>query len=63
MTTEMPEKDRDATASVIHCIESNKHIDRLVHDMVHTCETVDEYLVKLDGLLRIFWGDTTPEKK
>lgn len=63
MTTEMPEQDRDATASAVYYIENNKNIERLIHDMLHTCKTVEEYTDKLAGLLRIFWGESTPDNK
>jgi len=63
MTTDISKQDRDATASAVYCIETNKNIDRLVHDMLHSCKTVEEYTEKLSGLLKIFWGKTTPEKK
>ena len=63
MTTEAPDKDRSPTESVIYCIESNNKIDDLAHTMLHACTTVEEYTEKLNGLLRIFWGDDTPEGK
>ncbi len=63
MTTEVPEKDRKPTDSVIYCIDNDKSLNGLIHDMLHTSKTVDEYTGKLDGLLRIFWGDSTPEGK
>jgi len=63
----MPEQDRmdeiDATASVVHSIMTTKHIDKLLQAMLHACKTVEEYLDRLNGLLRIFWGDTTPNNK
>ena len=65
MTTEIPDSDvdRDATASTIYCIETDKNLSRLIHDMLHTSKTVDKYLKKLEGLIRIFWGTVTPENK
>lgn len=63
MTTDMPEKERDSTASVIHCIDNNQKINNLAHTMLHICTTVEEYTEKLNGLLRIFWGESTPEGK
>ena len=63
MTTEMPEQDRDATASVIHCIETNPKIDKLLQNMLSACTTVEEYTKRLSGLLRLFWGNTTPDNK
>jgi len=63
MTTDMPEKERDATASVIHSIDTNQKINDLAHTMLHVCTTVEEYTEKLSGLLRIFWGESTPEGK
>ena len=63
MTTEVSDKDRKPTDSAVYCIDNDKSLNRLVHDMLHTSKTVDEYTSKLDGLLRIFWGDSTPEDK
>ena len=63
MTTDMPEQTRDATASVIYCIDNNKIINKLLHDMLHTCKTVEEYTEKLNGLVSIFWDKVTPEGK
>tara|TARA_R110000824_G_scaffold118421_2_gene270679 strand:+ start:267 stop:605 length:339 start_codon:yes stop_codon:yes gene_type:complete len=63
MTTDIPEEIRDSTTSAIYYIESSKNISRLVHDMLHACETVEDYMERLNGLLRIFWGDVTPEGK
>jgi hypothetical protein len=63
MTTEMSEQDRDATASVVHYILTTKHIDNLLQNMLYACKTVEEYTERLSGLLRIFWGDTTPDNK
>ena len=63
MTTDMPEQDIDATTSVIRCIVANKKIDKLLQNMLATCTTVEEYTERLNGLLRIFWGDNTPDNK
>jgi len=63
MTTDIPKQSRDATASVIYCVDNNEHIHKLLHDMLHTCKTVEEYTEKLNSLLRIFWEETTPEGK
>ena len=63
MTTAMPEQDSDATASVIHFILTTKHIDNLLQNMLYACKTVEEYTERLSGVLRIFWGDTTPDNK
>ena len=63
MTTAMPEKERDATASVIYCLDNKTKINDLAHTMLHVCTTVEEYTEKLSGLLRIFWGESTPEGK
>lgn len=63
MTTAMPEQDSDATASVIHFILTTKHIDNLLQNMLYACKTVEEYTERLSGVLRIFWGDTTPDNQ
>ena len=63
MTTDMPEQDIDATTSVIRCIVADKKIDKLLQNMLATCTTVEEYTERLNGLLRIFWGDNTPDNK
>jgi len=63
MTTEMPEQNKDATASVIHYIVTTKHIDKLLQNMLYACKTVEEYTERLSGVLRIFWGDTTPDNQ
>ena len=63
MTTDMPEQGIDATTSVIRCIIANKKIDKLLQGMLTTCTTVEEYTERLNGVLRIFWGDITPDNK
>tara|TARA_R110000744_G_scaffold248873_1_gene365194 strand:+ start:759 stop:1130 length:372 start_codon:yes stop_codon:yes gene_type:complete len=65
MATEMPDEHNklDATACTIECINNNENISRLIHDMLHSCRIVDEYLYKLNGLLRVFWGNATPKGK
>lgn len=63
MTADTHNPDRNATASAIYYIANNMKIDDLVHTMLHTCTTVEEYTEKLNGLLRLFWGESTPEGK
>jgi len=63
MTTDMPEKEREATASVIHYIKTNPKIDNLLQKMLSACTTVEEYIKRLNGLLRLFWGTSTPDNK
>ena len=63
MTTDTPDIDRNATASVIYYIKNNTKISNLVHTMLHACATVEEYTENLNGLLRLFWGESTPEGK
>jgi len=61
MVAEMDGEDKRATTSTIAHIEQDEHIFKLVHGMLHTCYTVDEYIEKLEGLIRVFWGDATPD--
>lgn len=61
MVVEMGGEDKRATNNTIDLIEKDEKTFNLVHAMLHTCYTVDEYLEKLEGLIRIFWGDTTPD--
>ena len=61
MTTEDSPEQQDATDNTIECINNNNNISKLIHEMLHSCHTVDEYLDKLSGLLRVFWGEATPD--
>ena len=61
MTTEDSPEQQDATENTIECINNNENISKLIHEMLHSCHTVDEYLAKLKGLLGIFWGEATPD--
>ena len=63
MTTEMPERERDATESVVYHIDNNHTLERLIHDMLHACKTIENFTERLDGLLKVFWGATTPDNK
>ena len=58
---EMDEEDKRATMSTVAYIEKEEKTFNLVHGMLHTCYTVDDYLKKLEALMRIFWGSITPD--
>tara|TARA_R100000789_G_scaffold66376_1_gene62627 strand:- start:55 stop:387 length:333 start_codon:yes stop_codon:yes gene_type:complete len=51
----------NATENIIHLINSTKSISRSIHEMVHTCNTTEDFFDRLAGLLKVFWGDKTPD--
>jgi hypothetical protein len=55
------EGDKGATQSTVAYIKNDEKTLSLVHEMLHTSYTVDEYLKKLEGLVRIFWGGIAPD--
>ena len=61
MTTEERPEQQDATSNTIECINNNENISKLIHEMLHSCHIVEEYLDKLRGLLGVFWGESTPD--
>ena len=56
-------KDINIEELQLQLAEANKKIDKLLQNMLATCTTVEEYTERLNGLLRIFWGDNTPDNK
>ena len=54
-------RPNNATENIIHLINSTEPISRSIHEMAHNCYTTEEFFEKLLGLLKIFWGDTTPD--
>ena len=63
MSTETDGPKEEAIASTVRCINKNKNLDSLVHDMLHRSKSVDDYLKRLEGLIRLFWGTSTPENQ
>lgn len=61
MTTDDKPEQQNSTENTIECINNNDNISKLIHEMLHSCHIVDEYIIKLSGLLKVFWGEATPD--
>lgn len=64
MPTEEDKNLITSTLSTITSINTNEAISNVIHAMVHNSkgETIEDFYIKLEGLLQIFWGKETPEK-
>ena len=51
----------NSTDNIINLINAKESISRSVHEMVHTCITTEDFFKRLEGLLKVFWGDKTPD--
>ena len=60
MTVQEEPRPTNATQNTITAINSTESLSRLVHEMAHTCLTIEEFFERLAGLLQVFWGENIP---
>jgi len=64
MPTEEDKNLITSTLSTINNINATESIVNVIHAMVHNSkdETIEDFYLKLEGLLQIFWGKNTPDQ-